>query len=180
MITLTSKQEEELLTNQEPVQSLSEKVLVDVTKEKLNPPLPPGPVSRAFPPVSSYPTAAHAHKCSMCPKSFKKASDLVRHKRIHTGEKPYACTSCDRRFAVQSALRVHSLTHAEDRVRYPCHVCKNEYACASSLKIHMRLHTGSQPFICPIKGCEMRFRISSRCKEHVLNQHGLDMELKSG
>lgn len=29
------------------------------------------------------------HLCSFCPKEFKKPSDLVRHLRIHTQEKPY-------------------------------------------------------------------------------------------
>ena len=33
--------------------------------------------------------------CSMCPKFFRKPSELRRHEMIHTGEKPFQCTMCD-------------------------------------------------------------------------------------
>ena len=39
-----------------------------------------------------------------CSKEFKKPSDLIRHIRIHTHEKPYKCTQCFRAFAVKSTL----------------------------------------------------------------------------
>lgn len=51
------------------------------------------------------------NKCDHCNKSFKKPSDLVRHIRIHTGEKPFACHICTRSFTVKSTLDSHMKTH---------------------------------------------------------------------
>ncbi|XP_070309091.1 zinc finger protein 236 isoform X1 [Odocoileus virginianus] len=106
----------------------------------------------------------HANCCSYCPKSFKKPSDLVRHVRIHTGEKPYRCEECGKSFTVKSTLDCHVKTHTGQKL-FSCHVCSNAFSTKGSLKVHMRLHTGAKPFKCP--HCELRFRTSGRRKTHM-------------
>ncbi|XP_032943674.1 zinc finger protein 236 [Rhinolophus ferrumequinum] len=106
----------------------------------------------------------HPNCCSYCPKSFKKPSDLVRHVRIHTGEKPYKCDECGKSFTVKSTLDCHVKTHTGQKL-FSCHVCSNTFSTKGSLKVHMRLHTGAKPFKCP--HCELRFRTSGRRKTHM-------------
>ena len=47
------------------------------------------------------------HECDVCEKVFRYPSDVTRHMRIHTNEKPYECDVCEMRFRRSDTLKVH-------------------------------------------------------------------------
>ena len=51
------------------------------------------------------------------------------------GEKNYLCAICEKSFSNPSSLRVHQLSHAEDKA-YQCKVssCDKSFASASALR----------------------------------------------
>lgn len=51
-----------------------------------------------------------------CQKSFTRNEELTRHRRIHSGIRPYPCRWCDKRFGRKDHLRKHERTH-ERRLR---------------------------------------------------------------
>lgn len=82
------------------------------------------------------------HVCPYCTKEFRKPSDLVRHIRIHTHEKPFKCPQCFRAFAVKSTLTAHIKTHTGIKA-FKCQYCLKSFSTSGSLKVHIRLHTGA-------------------------------------
>ncbi|KAJ4939252.1 hypothetical protein JOQ06_028708, partial [Pogonophryne albipinna] len=71
------------------------------------PPLPPMPLNSTTPPQ----TQNKVKSCEFCGKTFKFQSNLVVHRRSHTGEKPYKCQLCDHACSQASKLKRHMKTH---------------------------------------------------------------------
>lgn len=53
------------------------------------------------------------YQCSDCEKRYSHFTDLKRHRYTHTGEYPFICSHCDKGFAKKSAYESHIKNHAK-------------------------------------------------------------------
>mmetsp|Transcript_10989 Transcript_10989/g.12068 ORF Transcript_10989/g.12068 Transcript_10989/m.12068 type:complete len:442 (-) Transcript_10989:160-1485(-) len=103
--------------------------------------------------------------CPSCTKSFNDSSNLLKHIRIHTREKPYLCNICGKCFAHSSTLKGHTNIHLNKKP-FTCtfNGCNKSFSNSSNLSRHKRVHTGEKPYACSI--CNKKFNQSSNLKQH--------------
>ncbi|XP_052742054.1 gastrula zinc finger protein XlCGF46.1-like [Bicyclus anynana] len=111
-------------------------------------------------------------KCQVCGRICKSKSVLTSHMKSHSDYKPYACTSCDKRYKDCGTLKRHfDRNHNIARTKSViCEHCGKCFYSKGDCKIHMRIHTGETPYACT--KCPARFTQVGSLQRHKLTHTG--------
>ncbi|XP_048880219.1 zinc finger and SCAN domain-containing protein 12 isoform X2 [Brienomyrus brachyistius] len=119
--------------------------------------------------VSDIPTDSMGkHFCKVCNLTLPSAFRLQEHMHLHSGERPYRCAECGKRFCHLVNYRTHLRKHAQ-AAGIRCRICNTGFDTLESLQVHMEcVHLRKRIYQCDI--CNLIFGRLDECQHHA-NQH---------
>jgi DNA-directed RNA polymerase subunit RPC12/RpoP len=107
--------------------------------------------------------------CDTCNKGYKDRSNLTKHLRTHTKEKPYICEVCGKEFSHSQSKKDHMSIHKQEKP-YPCPSCHLSFGNGSNLRRHVSaIHEKEKPHECP--HCKQKFSQKANLKNHLSKNH---------
>jgi KRAB domain-containing zinc finger protein len=86
------------------------------------------------------PTGELPYECTYCGKRYRLRRQLANHRLIHANSRLHKCPVCGKGFNRQQHLRAHIRTHQKS-LKYTCKVCKSPFLSVGDLIIHRKTHT---------------------------------------
>nr|XP_019960838.1 PREDICTED: zinc finger and BTB domain-containing protein 48 isoform X1 [Paralichthys olivaceus] len=109
-------------------------------------------------------------QCPICDKSFKSKYYLKVHNRRHTGERPFGCLKCGKRYFRKENLLIHEIRDCARVQTYTCLTCSATFKGKEQLRLHNVSHTGEMPHKCSL--CAEQFMYKKNLTIHMMKVHG--------
>ncbi|KAH1022072.1 hypothetical protein HUJ04_011529 [Dendroctonus ponderosae] len=113
-------------------------------------------------------TGEKPYSCEHCERKFSSPYILSSHLKIHTGDRPFPCTICEKTFTQSSHLSVHMKRHTGEKFAYK--LCPATFTHSSQLTVHNREYTGKQPYKCMV--CDKLCNYASELQAHMSKHTG--------
>ncbi|XP_071758728.2 zinc finger and BTB domain-containing protein 48 [Centroberyx gerrardi] len=108
--------------------------------------------------------------CPTCDKAFRSKYYLKVHNRRHTGEKPFVCLKCGKRYFRKENLLEHESRNCARVQTYSCPTCSSTFNRKQELRLHVISHTGDMPNKC--SSCPDQFMHKRDLTIHMIKIHG--------
>lgn len=114
-------------------------------------------------------TGEKPYSCLVCEKRFTRKGSLHSHMAVHRGDTPFRCSLCGKMFSQRGHLQTHAAMHSGEKP-FSCSVCGAQFSSNALLLRHRRVHTGIRPFSCPF--CDRGFTRNEHLRRHVKTHAG--------
>lgn len=82
--------------------------------------------------------------CDLCPMRYPDQNSLAKHRKTHTGSRPFQCLECHKQFSSSEILRRHMNDHNPNSKPLPCIYCARRFMDKQTLDKHEKSHTAGE------------------------------------
>jgi len=116
----------------------------------------------------------NGHVCTVCNRSFSRATVLRRHSKVHIPKdqrQTYQCDVCEKQFTDLGYFKTHTKSNCftTGKEMYECDECDKKFKQKGNFKSHKELHSGILKY--PCKQCEKVFVSAASLGNHVHRWH---------